>query len=102
MRQLLAPILFEDDDKETADRMRPSIVAPAERSPRAQEKAAEKRTEDDFPVHSFQSLLEDLATLTKNYVRAKIEGAPQFIQYTKPTRLQARAFQLLDVAPEKL
>jgi transposase len=102
MRQRLAPILFDDDDKETAERIRRSVVAPAERSPRAQEKAAEKRTEDDFPVHSFQSLLKDLATLTKNYVQAKIEGAPPFIQYTKPTRLQARAFDLLDVAPEKL
>jgi transposase len=102
MRLRLAPILFDDDDKETAERIRRSIVAPAERSPRAQEKAAEKRTEDDFPVHSFQSLLKDLATLTKNYVQAKIEGAPPFIQYTKPTRLQAKAFDLLDVAPEKL
>ena len=101
MRQLLAPILFDDNDKKTAESMRRSIVAPAERSPVAKKKAQEKRTEDDFPVHSFQSLLRDLATLTKNYVETKVKDAPLFIQYSKPTRLQGRAFELLKVAPER-
>lgn len=102
MRQSLCPILFEDDDKEAAERARQSIVAPAERSESAKAKVAEKRTADDFPVHSFQTLLSDLATLTKNYMRAKIEGSPTFIQYTTPTRLQERAFKLLDVVPCKM
>lgn len=102
MRHLLEPILFDDDDKKAAEAKRRSVVAPAERSDRAFKKAAEKRTDDDFPVHSFQSLLRDLMTLTKNYVQAKIEGAPPFIQYTMPTRLQQRAFDLLHVAPEKV
>jgi transposase len=102
MRQSLCPILFEDDDKEAAERARQSVVAPAERSESAKAKVAEKRTADDFPVHSFQTLLSDLATLTKNYMRAKIEGSPTFIQYTTPTRLQERAFKLLDVVPCKM
>ena len=102
MRRALAPILFDDDDKETAEKMRDSIVAPAQRSPKAEEKAGSKRTEDDFPVHSFQSLLKDLATLTKNHVQAKIPGAPSFIQYSTPTRLQQRAFDLLKVSPRKM
>ncbi len=102
MRQSLCPILFEDDDKEAAERARRSVVAPAERSESAKAKVAEKRTADDFPVHSFQTLLSDLATLTKNYMRAKIEGSPTFIQYTTPTRLQERAFKLLDVVPCKM
>jgi hypothetical protein len=102
MRQLLSPILFEDDDKEGAERARRSIVAPAERSDSAKAKLLEKRTSDDFPVHSFQTLLADLATLTKNYIRAKIENSPTFIQYTKPTRLQERAFQILGVVPHKV
>jgi hypothetical protein len=101
MRQALAPILFDDSDRKTAESLRRSVVAPAERSPTAKSKAAEKRTEDDFPVHSFQSLLRDLATLTKNYVQAKIKAAPLFIQYSKPTRLQARAFEILEVVPER-
>jgi transposase len=102
MRQLLAPILFEDDDKEAAETMRDSIVAPAQRSPRAEQKAMSKRTEDDFPVHSFQSLLRDLATLTRNQVQAKIPGAPTFIQYSTPTPLQQRAFELLQISPAKM
>lgn len=102
MRQALSPIIFEDDDKDSAERARQSIVAPAQRSERADAKAVTKRTEDDFPVHSFQTLLSDLGTLTKNYVRAKIEASPICIQYTKPTRLQARAFGLLDVRPERM
>ena len=99
MRQRLAPILFDDDDKETAEKARKSVVAAAQRSPRAMKKAATKRTEDDFPVHSFQSLLRNLATLTKNRVQAKIKDAPLFVQYAKPTRLQQRAFELLKVSP---
>ena len=101
MRQALAPILFDDNDKKTAESMRQSIVAPAQRSPTAQKKAKEKRTEDDFPVHSFQTLLGDLATLTKNYVQAKVNDSPPFIQYSKPTRLQSQAFELLKVVPER-
>jgi hypothetical protein len=102
MRQMLAPILFDDDDKNAAERERCSVVAPAQRSESAHAKLATKRTADDFPVHSFQTLLSDLATLTKNHMRAKIAGAPRFTQYTKPTRLQARAFQLLSVSPERM
>ena len=39
MRQALAPLLFDDDDKAAAELLRPSIVAPAQRSPRAKAKA---------------------------------------------------------------
>ena len=101
MRQRLAPILFDDHDKDAAQNARRSIVAPAERSAAAVRKAHEKRTDDDFPVHSFQSLLSDLATLTKNHVRAGIEDSPLFVQYSKPTRLQSRAFELLNVTPPR-
>ena len=102
MRHVLAPILFEDDDKNAAERERRSVVAPAQRSPAAHAKLATKRTADDFPVHSFQTLLADLATLTKNHMRAKVPGSPSFVQYTNPTRVQARAFHLLTVAPERM
>jgi len=103
MRQLLAPILFDDHDKETAENLRRSVVAPAKRSPSAEAKATEKRTDDGFPVQSFQTLLRDLATLTKNRVRAgSIQDAPTFIQYASPTPLQQRAFKLLKVSPGKL
>ena len=69
MRQALAPLLFDDDDKAAGEAQRASVVAPAQRSPRAQRKAQTKRTDDGMPVHRFQTLLDDLATVTKNRVR---------------------------------
>jgi hypothetical protein len=98
MRRLLAPILFDDHDKDHADHYRKSIVAPAQRSTAALAKVRRKRTHDGFPVHSFQSLLSDLATLTKNLIQPKLKGAEPFEQYATPTPLQQRAFDLLDVS----
>jgi len=99
MRQALKPLLFDDEDKAAAEALRPSIVAPAQRSPRAKAKAATKRTEDGLPVHSFQTLLADLATLTTNQVRPLgADGATLDILAT-PTPLQQRAFELLGVSP---
>jgi transposase len=66
LRSSLAPILFDDEDKALAEGLRDSVVAPAHRSLKAQSKAKKKRTEDDLPVHSFQTLLADLATIVKN------------------------------------
>ena len=53
----LAPILFYDNDKHGAAAKRTDPVAAAERSDAALTKAGRKRTEDDYPVHSFTSLL---------------------------------------------
>ena len=94
MRKALAPILFDDDDREAAAEQRDSIVAPAQRSPEAHRKAQRKRTSDGFPVHSFQTLLADLATITKNQMRM---GDQSFEMLTAPTDLQQRAFDLLEV-----
>ena len=102
MREALAPILFDDDDKETASAMRTSVVAPAQRSPSAKLKAQTKRTEDGLVVNSFQTLLKHLATLTKNHMVAKLtEGTPSFVQYSNPTALQKRALDLLKLSPSK-
>jgi hypothetical protein len=95
MREALAPILFDDDDRAAAQAQRDSIVAPASRSEKAQRKARRKRTDDGFPVHSFQTLLKDLATITKNHMRM---GEQSFEMITTPTALQQRAFELLQVA----
>jgi hypothetical protein len=97
MRQALAPLLFDDDDKATAEAQRDSPVVPAKPSPSAQDKARTLRTEDDFPVHSFQTLITDLATIAKNRIRPKLPGADSFDQITRPTPLQRRAFDLLGV-----
>jgi transposase len=49
MRQALKPILFDDHDKVSAEAIRASIVAKAERSAAANVKAATKRSEDGLP-----------------------------------------------------
>ncbi len=69
MQARLAPILFTDDDKAAAQATRPSPVAPAARSARALAKAAAKHTEGNLPVHSFDSLLTDLATICLNQIQ---------------------------------
>jgi hypothetical protein len=97
MRQKLAPLLFDDHDKESADALRASIVAPAQRSEEACHKDNAKRTGDGYPVHSFRTLLLDLATLTKNRVRVPGSPEAEFDLTTRPTVLQQRAFDLLEV-----
>jgi hypothetical protein len=98
MQARLAPILFTDDDKPTADAARTSPVAPATRSPQALAKAAAKRTEDNLPVHSFNSLLADLATICLNQIRPADPALPGFQLITTPTPLQRRALDLLAVS----
>jgi hypothetical protein len=99
MRQALAPILFDDHQRAEAAAARSSIVAPAQRSKAARRKAATKRTADGLPVHSFQSLLAELATFTRNTM--VMAAAPQdtFLLYPQPTPTQSRAFELLAVQP---
>jgi hypothetical protein len=62
MRRALAPMLFDDDDPAAGEAEPRSVVAPAQRSPRAKAKALTKRTDEGQPVHSFQSLLRHLRT----------------------------------------
>jgi transposase len=95
MRQALAPMLFDDDDVQAAEEARKNIVSPAGRSPKAKRKDALKRTSDGVPVHSFQTLLKDLATLTMNEVRVE-EQTMQML--ATPTPVQVRALQLLQVS----
>ena len=95
MRQALAPMLFDDDDPQAAEAARKSIVSPAERSSKAKRKDFLKRTEDGMLVHSFQTLLKDLATLTRNEVRV---GEQTLQMVATPTLVQQRALQLLQIS----
>ena len=97
MKQALAPILFQDNDKPAAAAKRAGPVAAAQRSDEALTKAARKRTEDDYPVHSFTSLLADLATICANHVQPTSD-LPAFTILTTPTPLQRRALELLGVS----
>lgn len=95
MRQALAPLLFQDEEL-SQDRMRRDPVAPAQASASAKAKKANRVNADGVPVHSFETLLRELATRCRNTCR--IPGDPTsttFQQLTEPTPLQAHAFQLL-------
>ena len=97
MRRKLAPLLFEDHDKKAATLRRESVVKPALRSEAAERKAATKRDDDGLPVHSFRSLLSDLATLTINRIQTGNASLPAFNKLTNPTPLQKKAFSLLGI-----
>jgi transposase len=99
MRRALAPILFDDDDPAGAASRRDSIVAKAQRSSAAESKAQTKMTSDGAPVHSFQTLLRDLATLTRNRIQPRDHSTHPFDIIATPTPLQKRAFELLGVSP---
>jgi hypothetical protein len=92
LRQAWAPLTFTDENPpEPAD-----PVAPARRSAAADRKAATKTTTEQLPARSFTSLLDHLATLTRNEIRfLAVEGNPVIDQLALPTPTQRRAFELL-------
>jgi len=98
MRQRLAPMLYDDTDKDAAEVQRSSIVAKAERSPAAVTKQTTGRTEDGLPVHSFRTLLEDLATLTRNTLVTAIAPEQPFTLTARPTPIQQKARDLLGLS----
>jgi hypothetical protein len=99
MRRKLAPILFDDHERQEAESLRPSIVSRAPRSEAARTKDDTKQTADGLPVHSFHTLLADLGTLAKNHVRLADTPGSELDVLTQPTPVQQRAFDLLGVTP---
>ena len=97
MRQRLAPLLFDDSDKAGAAAARRSIVASAQRSPAAIQKQTTGVTPDGLPVHSFHTLLADLATLARNTIITAVAPNLPITVLTRPTEVQRRAFELLDL-----
>jgi len=95
MRQRLAPMLFDDTDKDAAEALRTSVVAQAQRSPAAVHKQTTGHTEDGLPVHSFRSLLADLATLARNTIITAVTPNYPVTVLTRPTPIQHKAFGLL-------
>jgi transposase len=96
MRRKLAPVVFDDHEQPAAATARPSPVAAAQVSPAARAKARRRQTDEGAPVHSFRTLLADLATLTRNTVR--FGDALPITVLSRPTPVQQRAFDLLGVA----
>jgi hypothetical protein len=95
LRRALAPLTFTDaHPPERAD-----PVAPAQRSPAAQAKASRQQLTDGTTAHSLRTLLDHLATLTRNQTHFTDPGTPQPATVellATPTPLQRRAFELVD------
>jgi transposase len=98
MRQKLAPLLFDDTEKDAAEAARRSVVAKAQRSPAAIRKQTTGVTPDGTPVHSFRTLLADLATLARNTIVTAVAPNLPLTVFTRQTKVQQRAFELAEVA----
>jgi transposase len=97
LRRSLAPLLF-DDEQLSADRKTRDPVAPAKPSRSAKKKKTTKRTASGFPVHSFESLLDEMATRCRNYCRfGEGKDAPRIVRNTTPSAIQKEVFRLLGV-----
>jgi hypothetical protein len=95
MRQKLAPLLFDGHDKPQAAAERTSPVAKARVSKVALAKAVSRATAGGLPVHSFRTLLQDLATLTRDTVH--LGDMPAVTVLAKATPIQASALELLGI-----
>ena len=91
LRQAWKPLLFDDEHPPA----KADPVAKARRSPQAEQKARSKRTASGERCHSLATLLDELATRTRNTIRLQQSGA-SFDQLTSPTTTQARALTLIE------
>jgi len=99
MRARLKPMLFDDEYLAEASASRASPVVKAVRSEHAKTKDARKTAEDGLPLHSFRTLLQDLATLAYNVTHTSLNPEAKIILTTRPTPLQTKAFGLLGLNP---
>ncbi len=95
MREAWRELMFADTDQQAKATRDP--VAPARRSKATLAKIARRTLDDDTPVHSFCTLMADLATIVRNTCRAPLsrENEPTFEIFTSPNSKQQRAIELL-------
>lgn len=96
MRSALKSVLFDDEDTKAP---RADVVAKKRPSPSARDKTKTKRTPEGAPVHSFQTLLKDLATLCRNTIVSSLPGNPSWQQDTVATPHQQNILHLLSQIP---
>jgi len=96
MREAWRELLFADEDQE-AKRTRDPVAA-AKRSEKALEKVQTRKLPDGSVVHSFRTLLEDLATIVRNTCRTPgaTDATATFQIVTTASAPQQRALSLLD------
>jgi hypothetical protein len=91
LRKAWAPLTYTDETPPQRD----NPVAPAQRSPAANAKAATKHDPDGNPLRSFRGLLDHLATLTRDRIRYH-DTDIEIDKLTEPTPEQRRAFDLIN------
>jgi hypothetical protein len=95
MKRALAPLLYADEEKDK-EREGRNPVAPARASESARRKKRDHVREDGLELHSFRTLMAELATRCRTtYVVGSGDEAQSFQQVTQMTQLQAEAFRLL-------
>jgi hypothetical protein len=99
LREALKPLLHDDEQLAVLRDQRANPVMPTPRSEGAKAKAARHRTDDELPVHSLHTLLQDLATLTYNITSTPVNPQAKIVITTRPTPLQSKAFALLGIHP---
>jgi hypothetical protein len=99
MRSRLKPMLFDDEYLDEAGASQASPVAKAVRSDHARAKDKTRRADDGLALHSFHTLLKDLATLTLNVARTGANPNAEIVITSRPTPIQAKAFELLGLNP---
>ena len=97
MEHKLAPLLFADEELKQQKALRKNPVVGTQRSTKARAKEVTKRTAEGLPVHSFQTLLKDLAGLCRSQCLPKLMGAKAFTKLGRPSALQVEALRLLGV-----
>ncbi|MBF0380452.1 MAG: transposase, partial [Magnetococcales bacterium] len=96
MRQRLAPLLFsEEGETEIQD----DPVAPKKPSKESERKTSERCSRSSLPLHSFKTLMRELATQVKNYcsILPEAETSVVFARFTQPTLTQKEAYKLLQL-----
>ncbi len=95
MREAWRELMFADPDQAAKTVRDP--VAPAQRSQHALDKIALRALDDGTPVHSFSTLMAELATIVRNTCRTPSAGreAPTFEIVTTPNATQRRALDLI-------
>jgi hypothetical protein len=94
MREAWAPLLFQDEELSQQRKQR-DPVAPAQSSPSARRKKSTRQSSEGLPLHSFKTLLAELARRCRNTCRVNTDPPSTFTTITDPTPRQARALQLL-------
>jgi transposase len=100
MRTLLAPLLFADEQKETAAE-RNSVVDSVKRSESARKKDQTHRTSDgQYPISSFRDILQALSGITRSRVRVQGHKKGDFKTTSTPTSYQQKILEQLGATRE--